>query len=79
MIDRRFTRKASKKPLITVADLIDYLQGVIDDLEDECADNDLVYIRPNKNGMGTPMAYYDKGYIDLNNLFGHIKFVDDDE
>ena len=63
---------------VTVSDLIDYLQGVIDELEDEYNEDDIVYIRPNKNGMGRPMAYYNKGYIDLNNLFGHIKFVDDE-
>ena len=76
MLKHRRIRESSE---VTVSDLIDYLQGVIDELEDEYNEDDIVYIRPNKNGMGRPMAYYNKGYIDLNNLFGHIKFVDDDE
>ena len=76
MLKRRRIRESSE---VTVSDLIDYLQDVIDELEDKYNEDDIVYIRPNKNGMGRPMAYYDKGYIDLNNLFGHIKFVEDDE
>jgi hypothetical protein len=76
MLKHRRIRESSE---VTVSDLIDYLQGVIDELEDEYNENDIVNISPNTYRMGTPMAYYNEGFIDLNNLNSHIEVVDDDE
>lgn len=64
---------------VTVSDLIDYLQGVIDELEDEYSKNDIVNISPNTYRMGTPMAYYNEGFIDLNDLNSHIEVVDEED
>ena len=76
MFKRRRIRESSE---VTVSDLIDYLQGVIDELENEYSENDIVNISPNTYRMGTPMAYSNEGFIDLNNLNSHIEVVDDDE
>ena len=59
MFKRRRIRESSE---VTVSDLIDYLQGVIDTLEDEYNENDIVNISPNTYRMLAP-CYYSNGFI----------------
>ena len=54
MFKRRRIRESSE---VTVSDLIDYLQGVIDELEDAYNENDIVNISPNTYRMLAPLYY----------------------
>ena len=78
MIKRRRIRESSE---VTVSDLIDYLQGVIDELEDEYSENDIVNISPNTYRMLAPLYYsngiYKQGYIDLADLDEYIESSDE--
>ena len=66
---------------VTVSDLIDYLQGVIDTLEDEYNENDIVNISPNTYRMLAPCYYsngiHKQGYIDLADLDEYIESSDE--
>lgn len=73
---QKYIRESSE---VTVSDLIEYFQGIIDELENEYSENDIVHISPNTYRMETPMSYYGEGYIDLNNLNNHIEVVDEDD
>ena len=78
MLKRRRIRESSE---VTVSDLIDYLQGVIDELEDEYSENDIVNISPNTYRMLAPMYYsngiHKQGYIDLADLDEYIESSDE--
>ena len=78
MFKRRRIRESSE---VTVSDLIDYLQGVIDELEDEYSENDIVNISPNTYRMLAPMYYsngiHKQGYIDLADLDEYIESSDE--
>jgi hypothetical protein len=78
MFKRRRIRESSE---VTVSELIDYLQGVIDRLEDEYNDNDIVNISPNTYRMLAPMYYsngiHKQGYIDLADLDEYIESSDE--
>lgn len=78
MFKRRRIRESSE---VTVSDLIDYLQGVIDELEDEYSENDIVSISPNTYRMLAPLYYsngiHKQGYIDLADLDEYIESSDE--
>ena len=78
MFKRRRIRESSE---VTVSDLIDYLQGVIDELEDAYNENDIVNISPNTYRMLAPMYYsngiHKQGYIDLADLDEYIESSDE--
>ena len=78
MFKRRRIRESSE---VTVSDLIDYLQGVIDVLEDKYNENDIVNISPNTYRMLAPMYYsngiHKQGYIDLADLDEYIESSDE--
>ena len=78
MFKRRRIRESSE---VTVSDLIDYLQGVIDELENEYNENDIVNISPNTYRMLAPMYYsngiHKQGYIDLADLDEYIESSDE--
>lgn len=52
---------------ITVADLKDYLQEIIDNLSWDYEDEDEVRISPNTYGMHAPFLSTQLGFIDLDN------------
>lgn len=66
---------------VTVSDLIDYLQDVIDVLEYKYNKNDIVNISPNTHRMLAPCYFsdgiYKQGYIDLAELNEYIESCDE--
>lgn len=74
-------RRIRESSEVTVSDLIDYLQGVIDELEDEYNENDIVNISPNTYRMLAPLYYsngiHKQGYIDLADLDEYIESSDE--
>lgn len=78
MFKRRRIRESSE---VTVSDLIDYLQGVIDELEDEYNENDIVNISSNTYRMLAPCYFsngiHKQGYIDLADLDEYIESSDE--
>lgn len=74
-------RRIRESSEVTVSDLIDYLQGVIDVLEDKYNENDIVNISPNTYRMLSPLYYsngiFKQGYIDLADLDEYIESSDD--